>query len=117
MIVDTCSPTETMINLKYSLLDDSKHKTRVHQLDFIGAFLQSNVKHRCFLNLGRRYGEYFPEYFNYFVRPLGIKTPTYDMNNSGNLISNELTNWLIDESNFKQSQCQMYLYYKYAPYG
>ena len=39
------------------------------------------------------------------------------MNNSGNLISNELTNWLIDESNFKQSQCQMYLYYKYAPYG
>ena len=33
------SPTASMRTLKYFLADAAKHKTRVHQLDFIGAFL------------------------------------------------------------------------------
>ena len=41
----------------------------------------------------------------------------YVMTNDGKLFSGELTNWLIDEVGFKQSQFQMYLYYKYAPDG
>ena len=41
----------------------------------------------------------------------------YGMTNSGKLFSDELTNWLIDEVGFKQSQCRMSIYYKYAPYG
>ena len=41
----------------------------------------------------------------------------YGMTNSGKLFVYKLTNWLIDESGFKKSQFQMYLYYKYAPYG
>ena len=64
-----------------------------------------------------RYGEYFPEYANYFGRPLIMNKSMYGMTNYGNIFDDELNNWLIDESNFKQSQCQMYLYYKYAPYG
>ena len=39
------------------------------------------------------------------------------MTNYGKLFSDELTNWLIDEAGFNQSTCQMYIYYKYAPYG
>ena len=39
----------------------------------------------------------------------------YGMNNYGKLFSDELTNWIIYESVFKQSQCQMFIYYKYAP--
>ena len=35
--------------LKYLLADASKHKARVHQLYFIGAFLQANVKNRVFV--------------------------------------------------------------------
>ena len=39
MVGDTWSPTASMRNLKYFLVDAAKHKARVHQLDFIGAFL------------------------------------------------------------------------------
>ena len=38
MVGDTWSPTAPMRNLKYFLADAAKHKARVHQLDFIGAF-------------------------------------------------------------------------------
>ena len=51
-----------MRNLKYLLADAAKHKARVHQLDFIGAFLQAKVKNRVFLKLDMRYAYYFPEY-------------------------------------------------------
>ena len=46
--------------LKYFLSDYFKPKAIVHQFDFIGAFLQANVKHRVFVKLDSRYGEYFP---------------------------------------------------------
>ena len=50
MIGDTWSPTASMRTLKYFLADAAKHKARVHQLDFIGAFLQANVKNRVLLS-------------------------------------------------------------------
>ena len=40
----------------------------------------------------------------------------YGMNNSGKNYGG-LTNWIIDESGFKQLQCQISIYYKYAPEG
>ena len=40
----------------------------------------------------------------------------YGMNNSGKLFADEITEWLIEEV-FMQSQCQMSIYYKYAPDG
>ena len=58
-IEDTWSPTSSTRNMRYFLEDDSKHKARVHQLDLIGSFLQANVKHRVFVKLDSRYGEYF----------------------------------------------------------
>ena len=39
------------------------------------------------------------------------------MINSRNLVSDKLTNWLIDEAGFKNPQCKMSVYYKYAPDG
>ena len=50
MIGDTWSPTASMRTLKHFLADAAKHKARVHQLDFIGAFLQDNVKNRVLLS-------------------------------------------------------------------
>ena len=38
------------------------------------------------------------------------------MNNSGKLFADELIEWLL-EAGFIQSQCQMSIYYKYAPDG
>ena len=37
MVGDTWSPTASMRTLKYFLADAEKHKSIVHQLDFIGA--------------------------------------------------------------------------------
>ena len=62
MFGDTCSPIASMRTLKYFLADTAKHKARVHHLDFIGAFLQANVKNRVFVKLDMRCAAYFPEY-------------------------------------------------------
>ena len=63
----TWSPTVSMTTLKYFLADAARHKERVHQIDFIGAFLQAKVKNRVFVKLDMRYADYFPEYAQYFV--------------------------------------------------
>ena len=59
-----------MRNLTYFFADATKHKSRVHQLDFIGSLLQVNVKNRLFVKLDSRYTYDFPEYSKYFVRAL-----------------------------------------------
>ena len=51
MVGDTWSPTASMRTLKHLLTDATKHKARVHQLYFIGSFLQAKVKNRVFLKL------------------------------------------------------------------
>ena len=56
----TCSPTSSMRTLKYLLVDATKHKARVPQLYFIGAFLQAKLKKRVFVKLDSRYTYYFP---------------------------------------------------------
>ena len=96
--------------------DAAKHKARVHQLDFIGAFLQAKVNNRVFVKLDIRYTDYFPEYAQYFGRALILLKSMYGMTNSGNLFADELKEWLL-EAGFIQSQCQMSIYYNYAPDG
>ena len=90
MVGDTWSPTASMRNLKYFLADAAKHKARVHQLDFIGAFFQDKVKNRVFVKLEIRYTEYFPEYAQYFGRTLRLLKYIYGMTNSGKLFADEL---------------------------
>ena len=62
LVGDTWSPTASMRNINTSLADAVNHKARVHQLDFIGLFLQSKVKNKVFVNLDSRYADYFTEY-------------------------------------------------------
>ena len=116
MVGDNWSPTTSMRTLKYFLADAAKHKARVHQLYLIGAFLKSKVKNGVFVKLNIRYTDYFPGYANYFGRALRLLKSMYGMTNSGKLFAGELTEWLL-EAGFIQSQCQMSIYYKYAPYG
>ena len=52
MVGDTWSQTASMRNLKFFLADAAKHKARVNQLDFIGAFLQSQSKEQIFCQVG-----------------------------------------------------------------
>ena len=103
MVRDTWSPTASMRTLNYFLADSAKHKARVHQLDFIGSFLQAKVKNRVFVKLDMRYADYFPEYAQYFGRALKSLKSMYGMTNSGKLFSDDLTELLIEEG-FIQSQ-------------
>ena len=69
-----------------------------------------------FVKLDIRYTDYFPEYAKYFGRSLIFLKSMYGMTNSGKLFADELKEWLL-EAGFIQSQCQMSIYYKYAPDG
>ena len=69
MVGDTWSPTASMRNLNYFLADAAKHKSRVHQLDFIGVFFQANVKNRVFVKLDMRYADYFHNITNILEDP------------------------------------------------
>ena len=84
LIGDNYSPTASMRNLKYFLADATEHKARVHQLYFIGAFLQGKFKNRVFIKLDSRYSDYFPEYAKYFGRTLRLLKSMYGMPNYGN---------------------------------
>ena len=66
LVGDTWSTTASISNLNYFLENSTKHKARVHKLDFIGAFLQSKFINRLFVKLDSRYTDYFPEYSNFF---------------------------------------------------
>ena len=88
----------------------------MHQLDFVGALLQAKFKNRVFVKLDSIYADYFPKYSSYFGRDLILLKYMYGMNKYWKLYAYELTEWLL-ESGFIQYQCQMYIYYKYAPDG
>ena len=92
---DTWSPTASISTLKYFLADETKHKARVHQLDFIGELLQAKVKNRVFAKLDSRYADYFSEYSKYFGRALRFLKYMYGMTNPGKLFADELTEWLL----------------------
>ena len=83
---DAWSPTASIRTLKCFLADVTKHKSRVHQLDFIGAFLQEKVKNIVFVKLDIRYTDSFPEYAKYFGRALRLLKSVYGMTNSGKLL-------------------------------
>ena len=87
MIGDTLDITASMRTTKYFSAYASKHKARVHQLDFIVEFIQANVKHIFFAKLDSRYGEYFPEYAKYFGGPLSLKRSMYGVTNYGKLFA------------------------------
>ena len=91
MVEDTWLPTSSMRTLKYFLADAAKHRTRVHQLDFIGALLKAKVKNRVFVKSDIRYAYYLPEYAQYFGRALILLNSMYGMTNSGKFFADELT--------------------------
>ena len=76
--------------------------------------MQEKINNRGFVKLESRYTDYFLEYSNYFGRALRLLKSMYGMNKSGKLFADESTEWLL-EAGLIQYQCQMSIYYKYAP--
>ena len=85
-----------MRTLNYFLADAAKHKARVHQLYFIGVFLQDKVKNKLFFKLDIRYPDYFLGYAKYFVRALILLKSIYGMTYSEKLFADELTECLLE---------------------
>ena len=84
LVGDTWSPTASIRTLKYFLADAAKHKAIVHQIDFIGSFLQAKGKNGILMKLDSRYTYYFG-------RSLILLKSIYVMTNSGKLFYSELT--------------------------
>jgi hypothetical protein len=74
---DFWSPTAPLRSLKMFLADTARHRYRVHQLDFLAAFLQANVKGRIFVTLPKVYGDIWPECKDYCGRPLRLVKSMY----------------------------------------
>jgi len=74
---DTWSPTASFRALKMFLAHACKCKVRVKQLDFVGAFLQANVRARIFVTIPEIFGILFPEYSSYCGIPLRLGNPHF----------------------------------------
>ena len=98
------------------MADDASHKSRLHKLDSIVAFLQAKFNNRLFVKLDSTCVDYFPEYSSYFGRALILLKYMYGMTNSVKLFSDEFTKCFL-EASFIQYQFQMSIYNNYAPYG
>ena len=59
LVRETWSSTACMRTLKYLLAYILKKKAIVHQLDFIGAFLQAKFKNKVFVKLDSRHAVFF----------------------------------------------------------
>ncbi len=76
---DSCSPSAPFKSLKMFLADAARSRFKVHQLDFVGAFLLANVRGRIFVTLTKVYGNIWPEFKEYCGRPLRLVKVMYGM--------------------------------------
>ncbi len=96
------------------LADAARNRCRVHQLDFVGAFLQGNVRGKIFVTLPLVYGVIWPEFKDYCGRPLRLVKSMYGMTNSGKHWYLDLKDWLYEEG-FTQSRASLCYFSKVFP--
>jgi len=102
--------------MKMFLADAARHKARVRQLDFIGAFLQAKVRSRVFIRMPASYGEIWPEFKPYCGVPVRLAKSMYGMTLSGKNWYVELQEWLLSEG-FQQSSVIKCFFWKTFPDG
>jgi hypothetical protein len=113
---DSWSPTAPFRSLKMFLADAARNRCRVHRLDFVGAFLQANVRGRIFVTLPKVYGDIWPEFKDYFGRPLRLVKSMYGMTYSGKYWYLDLKDWLHEEE-LTQSRASPCFFRKVYPDG
>ena len=95
------------------LADASKNNCKIKQLDYIGAFLQAPVRSRIFVSLPSEYLEIYPEYAQYFGRPLKLLKSCYGMIFSNKWWFIVLQEYLISkQGGFKRAECDNALFIK-----
>jgi hypothetical protein len=96
---DKWSPTTSFRALKIFLAHASYLRVRIHQLDFVGAFLQAKVHSRIFMKLPALYRSIFPEYQKYCGTPLRLIKSMTGMTFSGKYWYQELMEYLVHIGN------------------
>ena len=82
-VVNNWSPTASVRLLKCFLADAIRNSTTVYQLDFIQAFIQSDIKKRIFVMLDKEYAMFCPHLEEHLGRPLRLKKCLYGADFSG----------------------------------
>ena len=81
--INTWSPTSSSRLLKRFIADATYTKSKIYQLDFIQAFIQSETKRRIFVTLDKEYKIFCPELYEHLGRPLRLKKCLYGADFSG----------------------------------
>ena len=100
---DTWCPIGNFRDLKIFLAFAAHYKCRVHQLDFIGAFLQAIAKNRTFTTLPTEWKELFPDLADWFGTPLKLLKSIYGSTDSTCKWDDTLSDFLVKD--FGSTKC------------
>ena len=109
--INVWSPTSSTRLLKRFIADAIYNGSKIYQLDFIQAFIQSEVKRRIFVTLDKEYKQFCPDLSEHLGRPLRLKKCLYGADFSGKSWYDTLDEFLTsNEMNFKRSMVEGCLY-------
>ena len=108
------SPTASTRLLKYFIVDAALNKAIICQLDFIQAFIQSDVQKRIFVILDKEYEKFCPKLAKHVGRPLKLKKCLYGADFSGKGWHETLDEFLTKNLSFVRSRVEgcLYIYRK-----
>ena len=104
------SPTSSTRLLKCFIADSILTQAMIHQLDFIQAFIQSDVKKRMFVLLDKEYEPFCPKLAKHFDRPLRLKKCLYGADFSGKSWYETLDEFSTKTLGFQRSRVEGCLY-------
>ena len=104
--LNTWSPTASTRLLKCFMADAISNGTKIYQLDFIQAFIQSEARKRIFVILDKEYKTFCPSLTNHLGRPLKLKKCLYGADFSGKFWYDTLDEFLTTQINFTRSRVE-----------
>ena len=113
--INVWSPTSSTRLLKRFIADAIHNGCKIYQLDFIQAFIQSEVERRIFVTLDKEYKLFCPDLSEHLGRPLRLKKCLYGADFSGKSWYDTLDQFLTsDEMKFIRSMVEgcLYIYRK-----
>ena len=104
------SPTASSILLRCFIADAIKNKAQIFQLDFIQAFIQSDMKKRMFVILYKEYEQFYHILKKHFGRPLRLRKCLCGEDFGGKSWYETLDQFLTKELGFVRSRVEGYIY-------
>ena len=92
------------------IADAIKNKTQIFQLDFIQAFIQSDLKNRMFVILDKEYEQFCPIFKKHFGRPLRLRKCLYGGYFGGKCWYETLDQFLTKDLGFIRSRVEGCVY-------